>query len=240
MRVLVIEDDPISLRLLESTLHTAGYEVLTAASGKNAIDILDRSDPVDIVVSDIVMPVMDGFHLLSYLKAESKYSRIPVLLCSSLNDVVSVKKSVALGASGFIAKPIEPNRLVEKVKQMESRVAPGTLVVDDEELIQSLLKRMLEREGLKVFLASSGEEALELLRTQRIKVVLSDIVMPGMNGLELLIRIKEDFQDVKVFLITGHGGQYGQDTALSAGADGYIAKPFTGFDIIRKIRRHIR
>lgn len=240
MNILVVEDDPISLKLLEKTLAEGGYNVSTATSGKDAINFLERNSPVDIIVSDIRMPVMDGFHLLAYLKAEAKYSRIPVILCSSLSDAESVQKCAELGAVGFMVKPIESDRLIEKIKAAESKVPAAMLVVDDEELIRSLLKRMLEREGLKVFLAESGKEALELLRSQKIKVVLSDIVMPNMNGLELLIRIKEEFPKTKVFLVTGHGGQYGKDTAMSAGADGYISKPFTSSEIIRKIRRYIK
>lgn len=240
MNILVVEDDPVSLKILENTLEKGGYNVFTATSGRDAINFLERNSLVDIIISDIEMPVMGGFHLLAYLKAESKFARMPVILCSASSDAETVRKSAVLGASGFLVKPVEPDHLLEKIKAVESKVPPAALVVDDEKLIRSLLARILEREGLKVFLAESGEEALELLRNQKIKVVLSDIVMPEMNGLELMIRIKEEFPKTKVFLVTGHGGLYGKDTAMSAGADGYISKPFTSSEIIRKIRRYIR
>ncbi len=241
MKVLVVEDDQVSQKLTVKVLEKNNYEVFTVETGKDAVKFLETGEEqIDIVISDIMMPVMDGFNLLSYMKADIRLRRIPVILCTALNDINSVKRALTLGAVDYVTKPIDANTLLAKVRNAEKRVPGAVLVVDDEDLLRGLLSKIIMRDGLKVLQASSGKEALELLDKNNITVVLSDIVMPEMNGLELLVEVKEKNPTMPVVLVTGHGSEYSKDDILAAGADGFISKPFKNAEIISRIRPYFK
>jgi len=105
------------------------------------------------------------------------------------------------------------------------------LVVDDEEMMRNLLEKILKREGYQVVAAGDGIEALDLLRRQQISLVISDMKMPRMNGLQLLKRIKADYPEVRVIIMTAYGDTYTIKDALLLGADEYITKPFKSHEI---------
>lgn len=111
------------------------------------------------------------------------------------------------------------------------------LVVDDEALMRNLLLKILEQEGYQITLASSTKEALEKLEEEDFNLVLSDIKMPDMNGLELLSSIKQNWPDIAVVMMTGYGDAYTVKEALMLGADEYVTKPFKSHEISLIIER---
>jgi CheY-like chemotaxis protein len=223
------------MKLISSLLIKNGYEVETASTGKDALSILESDGFVDIIVTDIRMPVMSGFHLLAYLKTESKFARIPVIICSALSDAEYVTKGISLGAVDYLTKPVDAKILLTKVRKAEQMVPGAVLVVDDEELLRDLLTRILQRNGLRVLTAANGEEALEVLEANKVSVVVSDVAMPQMDGLKLLAKVKESNPDLPVLLVTGQTGKHSRDQAEAAGADGYVAKPFKSTEILQSI-----
>ncbi|UCC43809.1 MAG: response regulator [Candidatus Zixiibacteriota bacterium] len=235
-RILVVDDDSTSLELTQKALEQSGHDVICALSGKDAVSGLSADHAIDIIITDIALPVMTGFQLLSYLKADPQLSWIPVVLCTDKTDAASVKKGIKLGAAEYITKPIDRSTLSNKVESALTRAPGAVLVVDDEELLRDLLRKALGRAGFRVRLAGSGAEALEILQSHRISIMLADIKMPQMSGIELLTEVKEKHPTVPVLLMTGHGGDYSEDEMLEAGADGYIAKPFKNMEIISLVR----
>lgn len=238
-KILVVEDDKVSLKLITSILEKEEHEVLTAFSGKDAIGQLEKG-LVDLIILDVMMPGMDGMQFLKYLKSVPRLSRIPVIMCTALHDAKTVTTIAEMGIQDYITKPIKKEVLLEKVKKVLKQGTDSVLIVDDEKLIQNLLSRAVEREGLKAITASSGEEALDLLDKYKVKLVISDISMPGMNGLELLVKIKEKYPTLPVLLITGHAGQYTKEEVLAAGADSYITKPFKNIEIAQRLVTYIK
>jgi CheY-like chemotaxis protein len=113
------------------------------------------------------------------------------------------------------------------------------LVVDDERVIRHLLRRTLHREGFRVVTASDGLEGLERIRGTKIDIVITDIMMPNMDGTELLVEIKSNFPSIPVILITGFAGQFTGKQALEAGAEDFIVKPFKNHDIRYALQRTI-
>ena len=236
MKILVVEIDPAERQSITSILEEHGYEVITVASGTEAIQVFEKEKDIDIVITDIKMPVMGGFSFLSYLKADAILRTIPVIMCSAALDAKTITKGAELGAADYIAKPVHAETLIAKVRKAEELIPGRVLIVDDEKLPRGLLRRILEREGFRVVMAESGKQALEQLENNKIGVVISDIAMPEMNGLELLVAIKLKYTAIPVLLITGHSGTYTKEQALSAGADGYINKPFRNTEITRRVR----
>lgn len=111
------------------------------------------------------------------------------------------------------------------------------LVADDEPLMRNLILRILESEGYQVTLTSSGTEALEHLRKEKFDILLSDIKMPGLNGIDLLKNVKASFNDMVVIMMTGYGEAYSIKQALMDGADEYITKPFKNQEISLIVER---
>ena len=105
------------------------------------------------------------------------------------------------------------------------------LVVDDESVIRQLLVRTISRAGYQVSEAADGVEALEYLARSHVDIVISDIKMPRMDGMDLLAEIRRQYPHVSVVLITGHGSEYNAEAVLKAGADYFITKPFKNTEI---------
>ncbi|UCG61704.1 MAG: response regulator [Candidatus Zixiibacteriota bacterium] len=118
---------------------------------------------------------------------------------------------------------------------MKSSIA--ILVVDDEEMMRTLLSKILSREGYKILTAEDGVRALELLRKEKIDLVISDMKMPRMNGFELLKHIKEEHPGTGVIIMTAYGDTYTVKDALLLGADEYITKPFKSYEISLVVER---
>lgn len=117
---------------------------------------------------------------------------------------------------------------------------PGSvsvLVVDDEEMMRQLLKKILEREGYMVQEADSVADARNILSSKDFDVVVSDIKMPGEDGYVLLKHVKENYPNIGVALITGHGDTYSVKDAMLLGADEYVAKPFKSYEIALVVER---
>jgi len=113
----------------------------------------------------------------------------------------------------------------------------SVLVVDDEEILRSLLEKILKKEGYKVHLASSGEDALKTLAENPVDIMISDIQMPEMDGFALLRTVKKQYPYVGVIMMTGYADAYSVKDALLLGADDYITKPFKSFEISMIIER---
>jgi DNA-binding response OmpR family regulator len=114
--VLVVEDDPVILTLLEVNFSMEGFDVLTAANGQEGVDMARAHQP-DIVVSDIMMPVKSGLELATELKADPATRHIPVLLLSAKAQAVDVAAGLAAGADEYITKPFEPLDLLDRVNR---------------------------------------------------------------------------------------------------------------------------
>lgn len=105
------------------------------------------------------------------------------------------------------------------------------LVVDDEEMMRNLLKKILAKEGYKIEVANDGLDALEKLRVSEFDMMISDIQMPRLNGFELLQKVKKEYPSMSVVIMTAYGDSFTVKDALLLGADEYVTKPFKSFEI---------
>lgn len=239
MNVLLVEDNSATLKVIKTTLAAAEYDVTIANSRRSAINELDSHNLFDLIICSLYMSGMDGFQFLEYVQSSPRYNKIPVMIVSSQHDRDSVVRSIELGARDFIVKPVDPKILLTKVQHVIEHGMKAILIVDDDPMIRGLLRKIVEREGYRSIEAESGEKALEMFDPAKIGLVISDIEMPGMNGLELLKAIKEKDQHVPVFIITGKSNKYDKHDIIEAGADGYISKPFKNFEIARRVAAFI-
>lgn len=115
--VLVVEDDPVILRLLEVNFDMEGMVVLTATNGQEALDVVRARRP-DVVVADIMMPVLSGLDFLTQLRADAAIAATPVMLLSARAQAGDVRAGMAAGADDYVTKPFEPVDLVERVNRL--------------------------------------------------------------------------------------------------------------------------
>ncbi|HEX2520617.1 MAG TPA: response regulator, partial [Terriglobia bacterium] len=185
--VLIIEDDPKSVDLLRIYLTEAGYAVEVAQDGAEGLEKVKRLAP-DVVILDVLLPKVDGWAFLSQVKSDPATKDIPVIIVS----IVDQKgKGFALGAADYLIKPINKEELLRKLAAFslvsKVRTTPvKILTIDDDPRAIEMLAAVLEPEGFHVFRASGGAEGIALAEAERPDLIILDLLMPGMNGFEVL------------------------------------------------------
>ncbi len=231
IKVLVVDDERTIRELLSDTLTAVGYHCLTAEDFQQAVEILDREN-IDVVITDILLPGRSGIELLKHVKISKP--KIPVLAISGKN--ISQDEILDAGADGFLAKPFRIGKIEDLIEttlakydstKARSRPAQKTiLVVDDEENIRRTLIESLAALGYQAVGVADGNQALKEIESNAYDLVISDIRMPELNGIELLNAVRRNFPNLPVVIITAYPLAYPEERATLEGAAGYIAKPF--------------
>jgi CheY-like chemotaxis protein len=196
--VLVIDDETAVRDLMQRFLTKEGFRVVTAPGGEEGLRRARELRP-DAITLDVMMPGMDGWAVLSALKADPDVADIPVIMLTIVDDR---NMGYALGAADYLTKPIDRERVVGVLKKYR-RDLP-VLVVDDDAALRQLLRRMLEPEGFTVVEAENGRVALERLRDVAPSVILLDLMMPEMDGFEFVAEFRrhEAWRAIPIVVIT--------------------------------------
>jgi signal transduction histidine kinase/CheY-like chemotaxis protein len=200
-RVLVVDDDEGSRKLLQYELEPYGATVLEAKDGGTAIAIA-RSQAPDAIVLDVLMPRMDGWATLRALKEDPRTRSIPVLVHSVVDNRAF---GFSLGACDYLVKPLPPGRLLEALTRAGVLGLGGPiLVVDDDPDIRRLLDQELAAAGMRSISVAGGDQALEAMRRERPAAILLDLLMPEPDGFEILYKIREipELSGVPVIVMT--------------------------------------
>ena len=115
MKVLIVDDEEMAIKLIEHQMKSAGYDVLSCTDGREALEIIKNETP-DLVISDIMMPFMSGLELLEVIKAENK--KVPVILISALDDVEVIQTAIGMGADDFVIKPVNMDELLLRITKV--------------------------------------------------------------------------------------------------------------------------
>jgi len=115
-KILIVDDEPFNVDVLQQELEELNYQIITAANGQEALDKI-RSQQPDLILLDLMMPVLDGFAVLSQIKADNDLRDIPVIIVSAADDSKSIVKGIKHGADDYITKPIDADHLKKKVKE---------------------------------------------------------------------------------------------------------------------------
>jgi CheY-like chemotaxis protein len=198
--VLVIDDDPAMRTLMERMLGREGFHVITAPDGPTGIELARREHPT-VITLDLLMPGMDGWAVLGALKAQEDLASIPVVMLTILDEQ---RIGFALGAAEYLTKPIERDKLVAVLRRYGREPGLPVLVVEDDEATRGVLGRALSGEGRVVREAANGRVALTLLEQEMPGLILLDLMMPEMDGFELLAALRErpEWEKIPVVVIT--------------------------------------
>jgi len=122
MRILIVEDDPDARKVLSLILKLDGFEVMTASGGQEAIDCLE-AEALDLVLLDVMMPVVDGYEVCRWIRVQPALAKMPVIMLSGKADPESVARGLEAGADEYLAKPIKPSQLTKQLRAILMRAA---------------------------------------------------------------------------------------------------------------------
>jgi CheY-like chemotaxis protein len=199
--VLVVDDDDAVRTLMRRTLAREGFRVIEAPGGEEGLALAREHRP-DVVTLDVIMPGMDGWSVLSAMKADPGLRDVPVVMLTIADER---GLGFALGASEFLTKPVDRGCLVGVLERHARRVGDGpVLVVEDDEATRATVRRALSGLGVRIVEAGDGRIGLEASREQTPALVLLDLMMPKMDGFEFLeaFREQEGCADVPVVVLT--------------------------------------
>jgi PAS domain S-box-containing protein len=222
--ILVIDDDPTVHELLGHHLAHGGYRVFFAGSGTEGIARARELRP-DVITLDVMMPDKDGWRVLSELKASPETADIPVVMLTIIDQRSA---GFALGAADYLLKPIDRTRLLGTLERLcGPRERPASvLVVDDEELVRTLVAEHLDRAGYDVRQAEHGAAALVAVEEQVPDAILLDLMMPVMDGFAFLdaLRAREAWRAIPMVVVTAMDLGEADREALQRQVEGVLAK----------------
>ena len=221
-RVLCIDDDPDVIEILTKYLVPEGYSVIGANSGDEGIKLALEHPPA-LITLDIMMPQKDGWQVLRELKANDTLKDIPVIIHSIIDNK---PLAISLGAIDVIAKPAEPKRLLSLVQRASGSGEHFVLVVDDNEEFTLAVKGLLQTEGFKVEIANTGAKAFEILSSSTPSIIFLDLVMPQMDGYEVIQRLQRDetWKKIPVVVLSGKELTSEEWEKLNAYAKDFVKK----------------
>ena len=200
-RILCIDDDPDALQILRSYLVPDGYNVTVALSGDEGMTIARKMKPA-LITLDIMMPQKDGWQVLRELKRDPTTKDIPVIIHSMIDNK---PLAMSLGAIDVMPKPVDSRMLLQRVQSIVKSSDEFVLVVDDNKDYTAAMKELLEMEGFEVNVANSGEEAIKVLKKGIPAVIFLDMVMPGMDGFQVVrqLQANESWRKIPVVILSG-------------------------------------
>jgi CheY-like chemotaxis protein len=257
-RILVVDDHPTTALTLSRAISQMGpnLEVISATNGKTALERI-KDEAVDLLITDMMMPEMNGLELIEELKSHPGGHPTYTILITAY-DVPGLRESARrLQVNETIIKPVRPERVCQIVRQaLENMGSPALqeqetkpqkafkiLVADDVPDNVALLSRYLQSEGYSLISASDGMETLEKTRSEMPDLILLDINMPKMDGFEVLQAVRTDpaIEHIPVIILTAARiGQADMQAGLNLGADDYVTKPFDRRELLARIRTKLR
>ena len=219
--VLVIDDDPSIRDILTRVLVAEGLQPVTASDGEEGLKRARELDP-DLIILDVLMPKVDGWSVLSAIKADAQLSDTPVIIQSVSDDR---DLGYMLGATEYLVKPVDRDKLVTLLRRYIEHDEAVVMVVEDDEPTRRAVAQTLERQGWIVEQAENGVEALKLLNQQQPAAILLDLMMP-MDGFEFLEHVdaNDKYKDIPVIVLTAKDLSPEDRTRLNGGVEKILAK----------------
>lgn len=235
MKVLVTGSSDKQWTTLLNQLKGMDHEVLALENCSQIVSRLIDDSAVDVVVLDVRYSDKCAIKLLSRRQGDRRLLQIPVILVGAGFTHDQIAQFRSLSAFEFLVLPIERATLEAKLLRVQREGKKSVLVVDDEPDIANILSEHLRLERYRVLTANSAEGALEILSRERINAVVTDIMMSGMSGLELMAEVKATYAGVPVIVMTGYSGKFTPSEVIAAGADGFFAKPFKNLELTQTL-----
>ncbi len=255
--VLVVDDDKTVLVLFERLLAREGVKVKTFDNGRPAIDYLERSENVALVILDLLMPGVDGFDVLAKLKSTERLRDIPVVIYTGKQLDAGDRNRLSQHYELLLQKTQETpetllkqlNKLVTKREIPETRKKPAVtrmkgmiLLAEDDPSGQKLMSHMLTRLGYSADIAKTGKEVLGYLEKKTYDIILMDMEMPIMDGFTATreIRKQEKYEKLPIIALTAHAMKEHRKKTLNAGCTDYLSKPVNREALSEMLQKYVK
>lgn len=270
LHALVVDDNETARHVLGSMLESFKIKVDTAYDGNNAIELLEQAvkngRPYDLVLLDWIMPGIDGIETARRIRANADIAKIPAMLMVTANGREEARiEAEQAGLEGFLLKPVYAsvmyNTLLEMLNINSSKTWKGTnhiddtktisamkglagyrvLLVEDNAINQEVASEFLHDAGMIVKIASNGLECLNILDKEQFDIVLMDIQMPVMDGLEATAKIRgeKNMPDLPIIAMTAHAMAGDRDKSIRYGMNGHLNKPVDPIELYNIIQDFI-
>ena len=263
-KILIIEDDQAILSALQAHLSLSGYECSTVNDPAAVTPLAAHTHP-DLVILDVDMGNTDGFVILETLRAHADphVARVPVIIASTSGNLTEISRGLQLGVADYFTKSkFNPSEVIEKIqKQIGISVAPlqtipassitaqngsparaKILIVEDDKFLRDLATQKLSKEDLQVFSAVDGEQGVAIAEREFPDIVLLDILLPGIDGFEVLRRLRANplLMKTRIAMLSNFGQREDIEKALGAGADQFFIKAnYTLDEIVGEVKNII-
>jgi CheY-like chemotaxis protein len=234
--ILVVDDDPTVREVVGRYLEREGFRFAEADGGREGLRLARELNPAAMTL-DITMPDLDGWTVLAAIKGDPTLADIPVILLTIVDEK---NRGFALGASEYLVKPIDRDRLVRVLRQLSTPVGGSILVVDDEQTSRGGLRIALQQAGWQVTEADNGQIALTRLNEARPSAILLDLMMPEMDGFQFIdeVRRREEWCDIPIIVITGRDVTAEDRARLNGRVESIIQKGVRD-DMLRQVRSEL-
>ncbi|WP_254054565.1 response regulator [Roseovarius sp. EL26] len=261
LNVLVVDDLELNRRILSERLGTWGIKVVLASSGDEALDILQANHEVfDLIIQDYQMPKMDGEELAKTIRSMDSHKNLPLIILSSVDQSLSVATREEIGCCELLLKPVRSEQLrntIARSLQMQSRAATpvenrrepakdmdqsvSILVAEDNKTNQFVVKKMLKDAPVALTFANDGCEAVDHYKNARPDIILMDMSMPRMDGLEATRAIRQlehekTAQNCPIIALTANAMREDRDRCLQAGMNDFLSKPINKKALLEAIQ----
>jgi len=251
--ILVIEEDDDLRESIRSNLELDGFKVYTAENGLTGVEAACKYK-LRLILLDVTEELEQ---VVSTLKHSFDTSYIPVIILTEADSVEGKKRASEIGADSYITKPFADEKLGEVIKlKLENCEAViketqrktkrskriTVLVIDDDAVDRKLAKHWLFDDGFEVYTAEDGPSGIKAARKYKPKLILLDVMMQGMDGLEVLSNLKwhKKTRNIPVFMLTANSSVGDMDHAFARRADAYITKPFAGKELGEIIKAKLK
>jgi signal transduction histidine kinase/CheY-like chemotaxis protein/HAMP domain-containing protein len=239
-RVLVIDDDATARELIADHLKAEGFSVVTAEGGAEGLKLAKELRPTAITL-DVMMPDLDGWSVLAALRQDPELAEIPVIMITIVDEH---RRGMALGAAGYLTKPIDRERLRRMIGRFQAPVRPTrVLVVEDDAIQRERMLGWLEGPQWTVREAENGREALIRIQENKPDVILLDLMMPEMDGFAVVAALQKEagWQDIPVIVITARDLDAEDRERLNCGVQSVLVKErFRPADLVERVRRLVQ
>jgi CheY-like chemotaxis protein len=234
--VLVIDDDATARELIAEHLEAEGFSVVPAAGGVQGLKLAKELRPIAITL-DVMMPDLDGWSVLTALRQDPELAEIPVIMVTIVDEL---RRGMALGAAGYLTKPIDRERLRQVVGRFRSSARPTrVLLVEDDADQRARMRTWLDGQHWTVQEAANGRDALARLEADRPDVILLDLMMPEMDGFAVVAALQNEarWREIPVIVITARDLDAKDRERLSSGVQSVLVKEsFRPADLVARIR----
>ena len=258
LRVLIVDDNATNRQILEEMLRSWRMQPATAAGAAEAMALLrsahDAGDPFRVALVDALMPDVDGFMLARDVTSDTKLAGVRLIMLTSASSPEAPRRAAQAGFSACLSKPVKQSDLFDAIlaalgppaKTRPRKRAPRPaarkrgkayriLVAEDNPTNQKLVVTLLEQRGYETVLAADGRQAVERAAEQAFDLILMDVQMPELSGLEATAAIRQREQGsgtrVPIVALTAHAMTGDRERCLAAGMDGYVSKPLRAHEL---------